>query len=81
MLWNTRYQNAALEQLRRDGPDVHDDDVRRLSPLGNDHINVLGRYRFSATDLTTGRSARYATPQCPTPDEAIECLVLQPHLR
>ena len=46
VLWNTRYQDAALDQLRRDGHDVHDDDVRRLSPLG--------RYQFSATDLLNG---------------------------
>ena len=51
VLWNTRYQDAALDQLRRDGHDVHDDDVRRLSPLGHDHINLLGRYQFNATDL------------------------------
>lgn len=46
---------AALDQLRRDSHDVHDDDVRRLSPLGHDHINLLGRYQFSATNLTHGR--------------------------
>jgi len=50
VLWNTRYQNAALDQLRRDGHDVRDDDVRRLSPLGHDRINLLGRYQFSAAD-------------------------------
>lgn len=55
VLWNTRYQNAALDQLRRDGHDAHDDDVRRLSPLGHDHINFLGRYQFSVTDLSDGQ--------------------------
>ncbi len=54
VLWNTRYQDAALDQLRRDGHDVHDDDVRRLPPLGHDHINLLGRYQFSAADLLNG---------------------------
>jgi len=52
VLWNTRYQDAALAQLRSTGHDVLDDDVRRLSPLGHDHINLLGRYQFTATDLT-----------------------------
>jgi len=51
VLWNTRYQDAALDQLRRSGLNVLDDDVRRLSPLGHDHINLLGRYQFSAADL------------------------------
>jgi len=42
VLWNTRYQDAALNQLRSNGHPVDDDDVRRLSPLGHDHINLLG---------------------------------------
>jgi TnpA family transposase len=52
VLWNSRYQDAALDQLRRSGMDVRDDDVRRLSPLGHDHIDLLGRYQVSAADLT-----------------------------
>jgi len=52
VLWNTRYQDAALTQLRREGLAVLDDDVRRLSPLAHDHINLLGRYQFTPTDLT-----------------------------
>ena len=55
VLWNTRYQNAALDQLRRDGHDVRDDELRRLSPLGHDHLNLLGRYQFSAPDLPDGQ--------------------------
>ncbi len=55
VLWNTRYQDAALNQLRHSGFDVRDDDVQRLSPLGYDHINLLGRYQFSPTDLTDGQ--------------------------
>ncbi len=52
MLWNTRYQDAALNQLRRNGFEVLDDDIRHLSPLGHVHINLLGRYQFTAADLT-----------------------------
>ena len=52
VLWNTRYQDAALNQLRHNGFEVLDDDVRRLSPLGHEHINLLGRYQFSTADLT-----------------------------
>jgi len=49
VLWNTRYQNAALDQLRRDGHDVRDDDLRRLSPLGHDHLNTMHRERHGGT--------------------------------
>ena len=38
--------DAALNQLRAEGFDVRAEDVARLSPLGFDHINMLGRYAF-----------------------------------
>lgn len=44
--WNTIYMDATLNQLRAEGFDVRDEDVARLSPLGFDHINMLGRYAF-----------------------------------
>jgi len=50
VLWNTRYLDAALNQLRDQRHPVHDDDVARLSPLIHQHINLLGRYHFTDTD-------------------------------
>jgi TnpA family transposase len=47
VLWNTIYMDAALDQLRADGHDVRDEDIAHLSPLGFDHINMLGRYAFT----------------------------------
>lgn len=46
ILWNTIYMDAALDQLRSEGVDVRDEDVARMSPLGHEHINMLGRYAF-----------------------------------
>lgn len=51
-LWNTRYLDAAVEQLRAlpaeaREHDVLDEDVARLSPLKAGHLNVLGRYAFA----------------------------------
>jgi hypothetical protein len=40
----------AAAQKRAGGFDVHDEDVARLSPLGFDHINMLGRYAFILPD-------------------------------
>ncbi len=51
VLWNTIYMDATLDQLRAEGFDVRADDVARLSPLGFDHINMLGRYTFILPDL------------------------------
>ncbi len=52
VLWNTIYINinAVVEQLRREGKQVLDEDVARLSPLAYDHINMLGRYSFAIPD-------------------------------
>jgi TnpA family transposase len=47
VLWNTIYMDAALRQLRQGSFDVSDEDVARLSPLGHEHINMLGRYTFT----------------------------------
>ena len=47
VLWNTRYTDAALGQLRATG-DVDDADAARLSPLADKHINMLGRYAFAS---------------------------------
>ena len=49
VLWNTRYLDAAVAQLRGAGHQVADEDVARLSPLGHSHVNFLGRYAFTAS--------------------------------
>jgi len=58
VLWNTRYLDAALTQLRRDGYPVEDANVERLSPLIHDHINLLGRYHFTNPDRNGGDQLR-----------------------
>lgn len=54
VLFNTRYMDAAVNQLRADGFEVRDEDVARLSPFVRHHINVLGRYSFQLPDLPGG---------------------------
>jgi hypothetical protein len=54
VLFNTRYMDAALAQLRADGFEVRDRDVARLSPFVRHHINVLGRYSFQLPELPGG---------------------------
>lgn len=50
VLWNTIYIDAVLTQLRKEGYNVRNEDVARLSPLIYDHINMLGRYSFIVPD-------------------------------
>ncbi|HJS85802.1 MAG TPA: Tn3 family transposase, partial [Acetobacteraceae bacterium] len=58
VLWNTRYMDAALAQLRANGATVREEDVARLSPLGFKHLNVLGRYAFAPVDARQLRPLR-----------------------
>jgi hypothetical protein len=55
VLWNTIYMDAALNQLIAEGYQARPEDVARLSPLGLKHINMLGRYAFTATGLCRAR--------------------------
>ncbi|WP_416969346.1 Tn3 family transposase [Streptomyces sp. 4F14] len=54
VLFNTRYMDAAVTQLRVNGFDVRDEDVARLSPFVRHHINMFGRYSFQLPDLSGG---------------------------
>ena len=65
VLWNTRYMDAAVTHLKAAGMEIKKDDLERLSPLGNKHFNVLGRYhfqhdrcRFTRRAATVARSRR-----------------------
>jgi hypothetical protein len=53
-LWNTRYMNAALAQLRAQDYPVADADVARLSAFVHRHINVHGSYIFAIAGLPQG---------------------------
>lgn len=47
ILWNTVYTARALEQIRAEGKKIATADIARLSPLGFEWLNFLGRYNFS----------------------------------
>ena len=46
-LWNTRYLDQALNQIRHDGHPTAASDLERLSPFLHEHIQVHGRYSFT----------------------------------
>lgn len=70
VLWNTIYMDAALNRLRAEGYDVRDEDVARLSPLGFEHINMLGRYAFTLPEpVARGELRPLRDPGTATDDE------------
>ena len=50
VFWNTIYMEAVLEQLRKDGYPVNEEDKARLSPLIHEHINTQGRHSFMMSE-------------------------------
>lgn len=64
VLWNTRYLDAAVARLRAVGHDIKDEDVARLSPLKDRHINFLGRYLIHIKASGPGQGLR----PCRDPD-------------
>lgn len=47
VLWNTLYMQEVLSWMRRNGEEIIDEDIARLSPLMHGHINMLGHYTFT----------------------------------
>ena len=45
-LWNTLYLDRAVSHLRKEGAEVREQDLARVSPLMHAHVRVLGRYHF-----------------------------------
>ena len=46
VVWNTVYMWEAIEQLKREGRQIDEEDLKHLSPARHEHINVYGRYFF-----------------------------------
>lgn len=51
ILWNTVYLAEAVEQLRRDGVTVKEEDLRHASPLGWEHINLTGDFHWNVKQV------------------------------
>lgn len=47
VLWNTIYMQAIIEQLRREGYQINDEDLKHLSPARFEHIHPYGHYVFN----------------------------------
>lgn len=46
-VWNTVYMQAVLDQLRSEGCEIDEEDVKNLSPARSEHINMYGKYYFN----------------------------------
>lgn len=46
IVWNTRYMQVVIDQLKREGQQISDEDLRHISPCRFEHINKYGKYSF-----------------------------------
>ena len=58
VIWNTRYMGLALDAIRDKGNILKYEDVQRLSPLGYDHINIVGKYSFNLPETIANGELR-----------------------
>jgi hypothetical protein len=62
IVWNSVYMWEALEQLKREGHQIDESDVKHLSPARYEHINVFGKYQFPVTDELDRKQLRPLRP-------------------
>ncbi len=68
ILWNTRYTQRIIETLRTESVEVRPEDIERLSPLGFDHITILGRYQFVVPESVRRGEFRPLRPATSAPE-------------
>jgi hypothetical protein len=61
VLWNTRYTDAAVAEIRGQGNEIADEDAARLSPLADAHIKKVPAATRSCCLTWPAASARCAT--------------------
>lgn len=54
VIFNTVHIAKAVEDLKREGHDIHDNDLARIWPSRFSHINFLGKYHFNVDNIRPG---------------------------
>ena len=55
IIWNTVYMAEIIDQLKREGYNINDEDLKHLSPVRHGHINPYGKYKFDLSNPFKGR--------------------------
>lgn len=58
IVWNTRYIQAIIDQIREEGHLVKEDDIAHVSPCRFGHINKYGKYFFNVERERNRRQLR-----------------------
>ena len=63
IVWNTVYMTAVIEQLRNEGMEISEEDIRRLWPTRYEHINVHGKFLFNVDKEMNRKGLRELRPR------------------
>lgn len=58
IVWNTVYLQAAVEQLKTEGIEIKDEDLKHISPARYAHLNPYGRYYFNIEENLNRKGLR-----------------------
>ncbi len=58
VVWNTVYMTAVVEQLRKEGQTVLEEDLAHIWPTRTEHLNVYGKYHFNLEEATYRQKLR-----------------------
>jgi TnpA family transposase len=50
VIWNTVYMQQVINQLKVEGYEINEDDLKHLSPARHEHINPYGKYEFNVEE-------------------------------
>jgi Tn3 transposase DDE domain len=66
--WNTVYMAAVVEQLRREGYPIQEQDLAHVWPPRYAHINIYGKYHFNVEEVWARHGLRpLRQPGAPRP--------------
>lgn len=57
-IWNTLYLDKAIEYRRANDENFREDLLAHISPLGWEHINMLGEYNFNQEEINSTHALR-----------------------
>lgn len=58
VVWNTVYMTAVVEQLRKEGQTILEEDLAHIWPTRTEHLNVYGKYHFNLEEATYRQKLR-----------------------
>ncbi|MEL7051103.1 MAG: Tn3 family transposase [Cyanobacteria bacterium J06588_5] len=67
IIWNTVYIDKVVQQLRKEGYEISDDDLKSVWPTRQRHLNVYGAYLYETERIGQQLGLRHLRQPGPQP--------------